>query len=352
MKRTTFDTPEGSIQFGEGLPTHFIAEIGLNHNGSFELAKGMILEAAKAGATMVKFQKRSPEDLATAEFLDAPFDKCPLFGSTQREVRERLELTLDDYRELEQYSHSLGLMFSSSVFDLQSFEFIKKLSNPIIKIASHSVTNGPLISEIGKSGLPIICSLGGGSQDEIDIVYKTLKNNPLILLHCVSAYPTPDDLVKLDTIPYLKERYNVPVGFSSHEVGIDISIAATVMGACVVERHFSYNRSMVGLDHGISLEPDEFSEMVSKIRRLEKTRGIKTELLPAEHAARNNYHVGLYAKKTIKKGEIINMDDIVCMQPLTSSEKYFTGLEVQSVVGKASKVDIQPAQQISRENIS
>jgi sialic acid synthase SpsE len=348
MKQVTFNTSSGSIQFGEGLPAHFIAEIGLNHNGSMELAKGMILEAAKSGATMVKFQKRFPKSLATSDFLDAPFLKCPLFGSTQREVRERLELTLGDYKELEQYAQSLGMMFSASAFDIQSLEFLKELTNPIIKIASHSITNGPLMTAIAQSGLPVICSLGGASQAETDFAYELLKNNPLIFLHCVSAYPTPDDLVQIDTITYLKKRYDVPVGFSSHEVGIDISVAATVLGACLIERHFTFNRSMVGLDHGISLEPHEFCEMVLKARRLEKVRGIKTELLPAEYAARNNYHVGIYTTRDVKKGDFVKEEDIACMQPLRSSQEYYTGLEVGKVVGKEAKQDIGLGQQISR----
>jgi sialic acid synthase SpsE len=351
MRQVTFKTASGFIPIGEGLPTHFIAEIGLNHNGSLELAKGMILEAAKSGATMVKFQKRFPEKLATAEFLDAPFTKCPLFGSTQREVRERLELSFDEYKILEGYAKSLGLMFSASVFDIESLEFLTKLSDPIIKIASHSITNGPLLKEIARTGLPVICSLGGGDQKETDEAFEILKDNPLIFLHCVSAYPTPDDLINLDTIAYLKERYNVPVGYSSHEVGVEISIAATVMGACMVERHFSYNRAMVGLDHGISLTPPEFAEMVIKSRRLEKVRGVKTELLPAEKIARNNYHVGVYLTRNLKKGEFIDSHDLICLQPLNSSEQYFTGLEINDIVGKIVVDDMGPGQQLSRISI-
>lgn len=349
MTQVTFKTGNGNIVIGDGLQTHFIAEIGLNHNGSMDLAKGLVFEAAKSGATIVKFQKRFPESLATKEFLDAPFLKCPLFGETQREVREKLELTLDEYKELETYTISLGLVFCASVFDLDSLRFLQNLSNPIVKIASHSITNGPLLQAIADTGLPVICSVGGASDSEIDIAFDILNSSPLILLHCVSSYPTPDDLVKLDTITHLREKYDIPVGFSSHEQGVEISIAATVLGACMVERHFTYDRAMVGLDHGISLTSPEFSDMVIRTRRLEKVRGVKTELFSAEHAARNNYHVGLYVTRNVKKGEMLDENDIICLQPLNSTDKFFTGLELGSVIGKVIKEDLGEGGQISRD---
>ena len=349
MNKIVLDTNNVNIAIGDSLQTHFIAEIGLNHNGSMELAKGLILEAAKSGATIVKFQKRFPEVLATKEFLDAPFLKCPLFGNTQRHVRNKLELSLDDYNELQNYAISLGIAFCVSVFDLKSLQFIQQLKNPIVKVASHSITNAPLLKAISDTELAVICSVGGAQESEIYKAVDILKSNPLILLHCVSSYPTPINLVKLDTIQFLKKKFKVPVGFSSHEDGIDISIASTVLGACVVERHFTYDRAMVGLDHGISLMPKEFSEMVQRTRRLEKARGIKENIFPAELDARNNYHVGLYLTKDIKKGEKIDEKYIVCLQPLNSSELYFTGLEIDDVSGHIANRDIFNGEQIARD---
>ena len=351
MTQVTFKTNNREISIGDDLQTHFVAEIGLNHNGSLDLAKGLVIEAAKSGVTIVKFQKRFPEKLATREFLDSPFMKCPLFGSTQREVRERLELTLIEYKELEAYTNSLGILFCASVFDLESLHFIQNLSNPIVKIASHSITNGPLLESIAKTDLPVICSVGGADESEIDAAYEILKSSPLVLLHCVSSYPTTDDLIKLDTITYLKEKYGVPVGFSSHEQGIDVSIAATILGACIVERHFTYNRAMVGLDHSISLTPAEFAEMIIRTRRLEKVRGVKKELFSAELAARNNYHVGLYTIRSMKKGEYIKREDIACLQPLNSSTEFFTGLEIDVVIDKAISKNLTAGQQISRNAV-
>lgn len=349
--RTVFPTGLGEIELGDGLPTHLIAEIGLNHNGSLELARDMIYQAALNGATFVKFQKRSPADLATAEFLDAPFPKCPAFGRTQRQVRERLELSLEDYKELRFYAESLGLVFCCTAFDLPSLDFLLEIGTPVLKVASHSVTNGPLLKKIAETGLPVICSLGGAGEKEWDQVVEIFSNNPLVLLHCVSAYPCPDHLALLDTIPYLRERYKVPVGFSSHEEGIDISVASSLLGACLIERHFTLDRSMLGLDQGISLEPEEFGEMARRVRRMGKCRGVKTGYLPDEAAAKNNYHSGLYLTRDLAAGAVIAEGDLVARQPLQDPEAYFTGLEFDQLVGKKLKAPVKAGGQLSREQV-
>ena len=348
----TLHTAMGTVQIGKGYPTHLIAEIGLNHNGSVELAEEMIRSAALSGATFVKFQKRHPESLATATFLDAPFPKCPALGSTQREVRERLELTLDEYRHLRDLATSLGLIFFASAFDIPSLEFLMQVEVPVIKIASHSITNGPLLKAVAGLGIPVIASFGGTTEEDRDKAINILSGNPLVILHCVSSYPTPDHLALIDTIGYLRERYQLPVGFSSHENGIDISVAAALLGAVVIERHYTLDRSMIGLDQAISLEPNEFGEMAQKIRRLEKTRGISQGLQEGETAAKYSYHVGIYARKQIKEGTMISEDDIEFKQPLVSSDIYFTGLEMEDVVGKRTSRTVEAQTLIPREVVS
>ena len=349
--RTTFNTGLGEIEIGDGLPPHLIAEIGLNHNGSVELARQMIFKAAISGATFVKFQKRSPKDLAVSSFLDAPFEKCPSLGKTQRVVRDRLELSLGSYIELREYAESLGLIFCCSAFDIPSFEFLQQAGVSIIKLASHSITNGPLLAQIAASGLPVICSFGGTTQEERDRAFALLKNNPLVIMHCVSSYPTQDHLVKLDTIGYLRDRYQVPIGFSSHEDGIDISVASTVLGACMVERHFTLDRAMVGLDQPISLIPEEFAAMAQKIRRLQKVRGVSSGLMPEEHAAKYAYHVAVCSKDEIPAGVQITADMVTCKQPLGNPHHYFTGFEVDLVVGKTARENIPADTPIQRELI-
>lgn len=340
MNTIRFPTSTGEIEIGDGLPTYLIAEIGLNHNGSEDLARDMIYSAAVNGASFVKFQKRSPADLATAEFLDAPFLKCPLLGSTQREVRERLELPLDMYIRLREYAESLGMVFFASAFDLASLDFLLKSGTKIIKIASHSLTNGQLLEKVAALKLPTIASLGGCTLEEQDRAVETLKDCPLVLMHCVSSYPTPDGMAKIDTIPYLRDRYNIPVGYSSHEVGIDLSVGAAALGACMIERHYTLNRAMIGLDQPISLEPDEFAEMAVRTRRINAARGVAESLQPGEDVAKHAYHVAVRAAQPIKKGETITAEMLVCKQPLSNPKEFFTGFEIDQIVGKSCDMDL------------
>jgi sialic acid synthase SpsE len=338
--RTLFPSGRGAIEIGDGLPTYLIAEIGLNHNGSEELAREMIYQASLNGASFVKFQKRAPEHLASAAFLDAPFEKCPALGRTQREVRQRLELSLEGYQRLLNYAENLGLIFFASAFDIPSLDFLLEAGVKIVKIASHSLTNGPLLARVAQLKMPVIASIGGTTEQEQETAINILRHNPLVLLHCVSAYPTPDSMANIDTIAALRERYHVPVGFSSHEVGIDISIAASVLGACMIERHFTLNRSMIGLDQPISLEPSEFAEMAVKIRRLRSVRGIAKGVQEAEKAAKYAYHVAVCANQPIAAGTVLSADMLVCKQPLIDPGLFFTGLELDAVIGLTAKTDL------------
>lgn len=341
----------GNIDIGDGLPCHLIAEIGLNHNGSIDLAKQMIDAAVLSGSSIVKFQKRSPAALATADFLDAPFPKCPSFGRTQRDVREKLELNLEEYAELKAYAESRGQIFCSSVFDLESLDFLQKVNVDLFKIASHSLTNAPLLEAIAETGKPVMLSLGGTTWEERDKAIDILKGSPLMLFHCVSAYPTPDGQVKLDTIQIIKDHYGLPVGFSGHEAGTALSFAAAALGACAIERHFTLNRAMVGLDHTISLLPDEFAHLAMDLKRLHQARGIAEPLQPDEFAARNNYHVSVCSAKELKKGNTVTEADIVCKQPLINSEDYFTGMESSAVIGRKLLSDIPADTPIPRKYI-
>jgi len=324
----------GHLDIGDGLPAVLIAEIGLNHNGSATLAHEHIDAAAKAGANMVKFQKRTPEALATAGFLDAPFHKCPQFGRTQRQVRERLELPLETMMELKAHAEDLGLVFTTSVFDLPSVRFAMKLGVDVLKVASHSITNGPLLRQLAAQGLPLIVSVGGAAPEEIDGALEILSPVPVALMHCVSSYPTPENLVYLDTISDLFRRYGKHVGFSGHEDGIEACVAAVTLGAKLVERHFTLSRTMVGLDHRVSLEPAEFSEMSRMIRRIERMRGVKPGILPQEYAARLNYHVAVCAGVDLEADTVLSDEMLVTRQPLEDPRVFFTGLELDQLVGK------------------
>lgn len=338
----------GHVDVGDDLPCFLIAEIGLNHNGSVDLAHRLVEAAALAGASMVKFQKRSPEDLAVASFLDAPFPKAPLFGRTQREVRTRLELSAEQLAELRDHAADLGLLFSTSAFDLPSLEVALSLDVPVLKLASHSMTNGPLLAAAAAAGVPVIASMGATTWPERDAAMRLLGETPLCLLHCVSAYPCPDALVRLDTMAELRHRYDRPVGYSGHEDGIDVSVAAAVLGACVIERHLTLDRSMVGLDHAASLEPAEFAALASRIRRLQKVRGVTDGIAPEEQGSRLNYHVAIRAGRALAAGHVLAAGDLVCKQPLADAAAFFTGLELDAVVGRRLTVDLAPDEALPR----
>lgn len=337
-----------TITVGDGFPVHFIAEIGLNHNGSVDLAKDLILAAVKSGATFVKFQKRSPKDLATASFLDSEFRKSPHLGTTQRQIRDMLEIDADGYQELQRFAKSLGAVFFASPFDLASLEFLLGVGTGLIKIASHSATNGPLLREINRQGLPTILSLGGTTLEEKDAAVAALRDVPLILMHCVSEYPTPDNRMGLDSIDFLRSRYGVPTGFSSHEAGVDFSTAAAVLGAALIERHVTLGKSMAGPDHAISLLPEELAELVRGVRRIERGRGVANGISTDEWAARRAYHVSVCTTKRIGEGEEIAASALVCKQPLGDEGEYFTGWELEDLVGKVALAEIEADTPIRR----
>ena len=194
---------EATVDFSNYNYCHIIAEIGLNHNGSLELAKESIKKSVLAGCTFVKIQKRSPLDLTEEGMLKKKFDKCPAFGSSQLQVRERHEFTKEEYLELSNFAERYGAVLFTSVFDISSLEFALDCNCKIIKIASHSNTNSQLLKEINKNNLPCIMSTGGASIKEIDYAVSLLDNCNLSLMHCVSSYPTSKDLACLGTIPFL-----------------------------------------------------------------------------------------------------------------------------------------------------
>ena len=318
-----------TVKFENDSYCHIIAEIGLNHNGSIEIAKECIKKSVIAGCTYLKIQKRSPLDLTEQEMLNNKFDKCPAFGSSQLQVRDRHEFTKEQYIELASYAENYGAMLFTSVFDIPSLNFALDCGCKIIKVASHSNTNIELLKEINNHKLPIIMSTGGASLKEIDKAVSLLKDCNLSLMHCVSAYPTPKELSSLGTIKFLNERYDIPVGFSSHENGISQSIASVALGASMIERHVTLSKTMEGLDHKISLDFEELASLRNHINKIVGSLNIKKNIFEEEHAARYNYHVGVYATKDLRNGDELKIGDNVRLrQPAGDFKINLTGLEV------------------------
>jgi N-acetylneuraminate synthase len=261
----------GTTVIGDGHPCYVIAEIGINHNGDINLAKRLISVAVAAGCNAVKFQKRTIEIVYTPEELAKPRESP--FGETNGALKRGLEFGVKAYREIDRYCQEVGITWSASCWDEPSVDFINMFDPPYYKIASASLTDDNLLRHIRKKGKPVMLATGMSTLEQIDHAVEVLGKDDLILLHSMSAYPAQYDELNLRVIPLLKERYGVPVGYSGHETGIPSSVAAVVLGACVVERHITLDRAMWGSDQAASLEPNGVNRLMRDIRLVETSMG-------------------------------------------------------------------------------
>ena len=318
---------------------YVVAEAGLNHNGSVEIAKALIDVAVIAGADAVKFQKRTVDTLAVKEALDAEDNRFPEFGNTYREIREHHEFNIDQYRELKSYAEGKSIDFFVTAFDPDAVDFLEELGVETYKLASHSATNLQLLNYLATVRKPTILSTGMVDLDELDRAVEIFRKNdaPLILLHCVSSYPTPLNECNLSMMDVLRKRYNLPVGYSGHELGYLPSVAAVAMGAQVIERHYTLDKSMTGFDHKMSLEPDELISMVRDIRNLSgiKGAGLK-EVSETEWITRNKYHVSMASACEIKHGAQLTESMVSYRNPGTGIPAKLAG----TILGKIAVRDI------------
>lgn len=317
-----------------------IAEAGLNHNGSVDIAKALIDVAVIAGADAVKFQKRTVDNLAVKETLDAEDDRFPEFGSTYRQIREHHEFNIEQYRELKDYADSKAIDFFVTAFDPIAVDFLEELGVDAYKLASHSATNLELLNYLSAIRKPTILSTGMADLDELDTAVEIFRKNdaPLILLHCVSSYPTPFKECNLEMMEVLRARYNLAVGYSGHEIGYLPTVAAVTMGAQVVERHYTLDKSMIGFDHKMSLEPDELIAMVKDIRALPDIKGLGVkEVSDTEWITRNKYHVSMASACDIKLGETLTDAMVSYRNPGTG----IPAKSAKSILGKVAVKHIQ-----------
>ena len=257
---------------GDGQPCFVIAEIGINHNGSIELAKRLIDVAVLAGCGAVKFQKRTPE-LCVPEAQRNTMRETPWGYISYMEYRERVEFGLKEYQEIDEFCRKQGIMWFASCWDEPSVDFIEQFEVPCYKIASASMNDESLLRHTRNTGKPIIASTGMCALADIDKAVDVLGKDELVLLHTVSTYPASYGELNLRAISTLRSRYDVPVGYSGHETGLPTSVAAVAMGACVVERHITLDRAMWGSDQAASLEPNGISRLVRDIRLVEQSMG-------------------------------------------------------------------------------
>jgi N-acetylneuraminate synthase len=261
----------GSKLVGPGKPCYVIAEIGINHNGDIDIAKKLINVASGAGCDAVKFQKRTIDVVYSPEELAKPRESP--FGETNGDLKYGLEFGLEEYKEIDRYCHEVKIDWFASCWDEASVDFIARFKVPCFKIASASLTDDNLLRHTRKIGKPILLSTGMSTLNEVDHAVQILGKEELILLHACSTYPAYYEELNLHVIEVLRDRYGVPVGYSGHETGLASSVAAAVLGSCVVERHITLDRSMWGSDHAASLEPNGITRLIRDIRLIEKSMG-------------------------------------------------------------------------------
>ncbi|QKJ19631.1 N-acetylneuraminate synthase family protein [Microbacterium hominis] len=263
----------GARVVGGGRPAYVIAEIGLNHNGDVDIAKRLIDVAADAGADAVKFQKRTPEIATPPHMRDVPRE-TPWGTMTYFEYRQRVEFGRDEYIEISDYAMLRGLEWFASPWDVPSVQFLEELGAVAHKVASASLTDHELLRALRDTGKTVILSTGMSTIEEIDAAIEVLGTEHLLLMHATSTYPMEPEEANLRMIPVLRDRYpGVAVGYSGHERGLQISLAAVALGAVAVERHITLDRTMWGSDHAASLEPTGLQHLVRDIRVIESALG-------------------------------------------------------------------------------
>ena len=322
-----------------------IAEAGVNHNGSLDLAKQLIDVAVEAGVDAVKFQTWKTENLVTSDAIQAEYQK----QNTQKEesqfdMLKKLELSYDDFIELKKYCDKRGIIFMSTPDEEKSAHFLKDLQD-VFKIGSGELTNIPFLRLIGSFGKKVILSTGMGNLGEIETAFNTLiesgtKKDNITLLHAISEYPAPFEQLNLKAIQTMKQAFDVEVGFSDHSLGIEAPIAAVALGASVIEKHFTLDKNMEGPDHKASLTPQELKEMVKAIRNIEKALGdgIK-RTMPCEEKNKAVVRKSVVAKKEIKKGEIFNNENLTTKRVGDGLEAKYWDLVIGNIANRDYKKD-------------
>lgn len=317
-----------------------IAEAGVNHNGDIETAKKLIDAAVRAGADAVKFQTFRAENLVCKSAEKAAYQlETTDTAETQFEMLKKLELNEQEHWELMQYCQKRNIMFLSTPFDIDSLHYLINLGVGIIKIASGEITDYPLLREAGKTGKKVILSTGMSTLNEVREAVDVLKENgsgEITVLHCNTEYPTPVSDVNLLAMVNMREELGLPTGYSDHTQGIEIPIAAAVLGATVIEKHFTLDKTMAGPDHRASLEPDELQVMVRTIRNIEGAlgNGIKA---PSESEKRNveAARKSIVVAADIKKGEKFTEKNLTTKRPGTG----INPMRWDEVMGKKAERD-------------
>ena len=326
-------TIDGTV-IADGTGAYVIAEVGHNHQGSVETAKQMFEEAKRCGANAVKLQKRDNRTLYTSEFFHKPYENENSFGRTYGEHREALEFGRAEYQELFNYAREIGITLLATAFDRPSAEFLADLDLPGYKLASADLSNIPLLRHVAEIGKPMIISTGAATIDDVMRAYDTIKpiNSQLAVLQCTANYPANWEELDLRVIETYRELFpESVVGLSSHDNGIAMPVAAYVLGARIIEKHFTLNRAMKGTDHVFSLEPQGLRKLVRDLRRIEVALGDGTKnMYPSESEPATKMAKKLVAATDLPAGHTLREEDIAAKSPGDGLPPY----ELDRLVGR------------------
>lgn len=272
-------TPDRAI--GTGQPPFIISEIGNNHNGNMDNARKLIDQSVTAGVDAVKFQTKDIESAFSKELLDSPYTGENSFGATYREHKQVLELSETEYGELKEYANSKGVIFFSTPFDTISVEMLERIGQPLYKLASFHVTKLDLIEAIVKTGKPLLMSTGMSTWEEVGTAVELIRKytEDFVVLQCTSSYPADFSDLNISAIPAISKRFDCLVGYSGHERGVGIAPGTVVLGACVIERHFTLDRTMKGPDHAASLEFRGLDLLVKRASRYYEAMGVPEKIV-------------------------------------------------------------------------
>jgi N-acetylneuraminate synthase len=337
-------------QVGTGQPCFVIAEAGVNHNGNVDLALRMIRAAADAGADAVKFQTFKADKLTTAQAPKAVYQKeTTANDENQLEMLRKLELSLEAYPLLVEACHANGILFMSTPFDEESVNMLDALGMAVFKISSGEVTNLPFLIHIAHKGKPMILSTGMSYLGEVDTAVRAIfstGNHQLALLHCTSAYPANPADINLRAMCTMEHAFQLPVGFSDHSMGIEIPLASVAMGAAIIEKHFTLDRTLPGPDQRASLEPLELKAMVVGIRKIEAAMGHgRKEPVECEADTAAVARKSLVARKIIPAGASLTESDVVMMRPGTGLPPAM----LPYLIGRVVRLDIPAGSLIALE---
>lgn len=343
-------TVNHSVVSQEG-PCYVIAEIGNNHQGELKTALNMIKVAAGMGVNAVKFQKRDNKALFTQAMYNKPYDNENSYGATYGEHRDYLEFDLDEYLELKKCAADNDVDFIVTPFDHPSVDFLEKVGIAAYKIASADITNVPLLEYVAKTGKPMFVSTGAATLDEIRLAYDTIAkhNGQVCILHCTAGYPTEYENLNLRVISTLRDTFpDAVIGYSGHDYGILAPSVAYMLGATVVEKHFTLNRSWKGTDHKFSLEPTGLHKMVRDLRRIDMSLGNgQKEIQKFEVDARKKMGKSLYAARNLRAGTVLSAADVVVKSPGGGMAPY----RLDELIGKTLLIDLPAEVPFAAEHI-